>query len=40
MSAGSWLGGGVCVLLVGLACCSLPDSVRLNFWEKSEENGA
>jgi hypothetical protein len=40
MSAGSWLSGGVCVLLVGLAGCSLPDSLRLNFWEKSDENDA
>jgi hypothetical protein len=28
------------VLLVGLAGCSLPESLRLNFWEKPEENDA
>ena len=40
MSAGSWLRRALCVLLVGLAGCSLPDSLRLNFWEKSEESDA
>jgi hypothetical protein len=40
MSARSWLSGGVCVLLVGLAGCSLPDSLRLSFWGKSEDNDA
>ena len=40
MSAGSWLRRALCVLLVGLAGCSLPDSLRLSFWEKSEDNDA
>ena len=36
MSAGSWLSGSVCVLLAGLAGCSLPES--WNFREMSEND--